>query len=312
MSRLVVILGPTASGKSALALKAAQPMGGEIVNCDSMQMYRGLSIGTAKPTVEERLSVRHHLFDILDPDEFYSAGRYMDEARRVCREVSAREGIPVVVGGTGLYLRALLEGVFEGPSAHHDLRRRLRRSARRFGKGHLHRLLARLDPEAAATIQPADQIRLIRAIEVCLISGAPFSKVKKERTPLRGVEVLKVGIDLPRQELYQRINRRVAAMFERGLAEEVRSLMQSGYGPESKGFEALGYRPVASYLGGEMSREEALRQTQQDSRRYAKRQMTWFRREEGVRWLHCAGEDARAFKQFKGLLKEFAPGRIKG
>ncbi len=307
MSRLVAIVGPTASGKSALAVKAARTMGGEIVNCDSMQMYRGLSIGTAKPSPAERLAVRHHLFDILDPDEFYSAGRYMEDARRICREIAQRNQIPIAVGGTGLYLRALLEGVFEGPSAHPELRGRLRRSEERFGKGHLHRLLNRIDPESAKTIQPADRIRLIRAIEVCLISGAPFSRVKEKRTPLAGFEVLKVGIDLPRQELYQRINRRVEAMFESGFAEEVRSLLQSGFGPESKGFEALGYRPVASYLRGEMSRQEALQQTQQDSRRYAKRQMTWFRREKDVHWLSHPGENERAFQQFVTSLKEFAP-----
>ncbi|HSR67995.1 MAG TPA: tRNA (adenosine(37)-N6)-dimethylallyltransferase MiaA [Acidobacteriota bacterium] len=295
---LVIIAGPTASGKSALALKAALRLGGEIVNCDSMQLHRGLAVGTAKPSDEERATVPHHLYDRLDPDEFFSAGRYMKESREICAAICGRGHLPLVVGGTGLYLRALLQGVFEGPSADQDLRRRLKLSEEQKGPGHLYRMLKRLDPEAASRIQPADLVRQVRALEVHLLSGQPLSRLQKRTEPLQGYSVLKVGLRLPRRDLYDRIDRRVSKMFRGGLLEEVKRLLDAGYSPESKGFEALGYRHAAAALQGQLSLSEAIERTQADTRRYAKRQMTWFRREKGMLWLNRAGEADEALSEF--------------
>lgn len=303
---LLAIVGPTASGKSHLAVQAALHLQGEIVNCDSMQMIRHLDLGTAKPSLEERRKVPHHLYDVIEPDEYYSAGRYMKEGRRLCHEIAARGKVPVVVGGTGLYLRSLLEGLFEGPGPSPTLRRRLQRIAERKGTPYLHRWLERKDPAGAAEIAPGDRIRLVRALEVYYLTGQPISRLQARRQPLEGFRVLKVGLGLPRPELYGRINRRVEQMFEQGLLEEVRGLLDRGYSPECKGFEALGYRQAVAVLRGEMDLQEAIRQTQQESRRYAKRQLTWFRREKQIRWLDRAGEDPAALQTLLAWVEELS------
>lgn len=287
---LLVIAGPTASGKSALALELARRMRGEIVNCDSMQMVRCLEIGTAKPSPAERSLVPHHLFDQVPPREFYSAGRYMKDARRVCREITLRGGVPIVVGGTGLYLRALLEGVFEGPGKVGELRKRLRGMAARRGSPRLHRWLRHLDPDSAARIQPTDQIRVIRALEVCLASGQPLSRQRSMRRPLSGYHLLKFGLRPGREALYARINQRVEEMFRRGLVEEVSALLARGIPPDCKGFEAIGYRQVISHLRGELELEEARELTSRETRRYAKRQLTWFRKEPEMIWIDAFGD----------------------
>ena len=290
---LLAVVGPTASGKSALALGLAPHVGGEIVNCDSLQMVRYLRVGTAKPGSEEMARIPHHLFDFLEPDRFYSAGDYVRDARRVCREIADRGGAPLVVGGTGLYLRSLLEGIFEGPGRSEELRGRLLRIAERRGGGTLHRMLRRRDPEAAAEIQPRDLVRIVRALEVFLQSGRPISRLRREGGgPLKGFRVLKLGLNPPRNELYDRINGRVSAMFEGGLLDEVRSLLARGYSPSAKAFEALGYRYAVRVLSGTMAVEEAVALTRRDTRRYAKRQMTWFRRERSVYWLSRVGDAA--------------------
>jgi len=302
--KLIALVGPTGSGKSALAVELAVALGGEIVNCDSMQLYRKLNIGTAKPTARQRGRVPHHLYDVIEPDEVYSAGRYMQEARQICRQIAVRGSTPIVVGGTGLYLRALLEGVFEGPGRTEELRRRLHRIADRRGSAYLHKLLVKRDPQAASRIDPADRIRMVRALEVFFATGAPISRLQPARQPFDELEIVKIGLNLPRSDLYARINRRVDEMFQSGLIEEVESLLRQGYSPGLKAFEALGYRAVVQFLKGETAMEEAVESTQRDTRRYAKRQMTWFRREEHMHWIPFAGEDPRALAEVVRIVRQ--------
>ena len=291
-------MGPTASGKSELALRLAPGVRGEIVNCDSLQMVRYLRVGTAKPGPSELRRAPHHLFDVLEPDEYYSAGDYARDARRVCREVADRGGTPLVVGGTGLYLRSLLEGIFEGPGRSENLRARLYRVAEGRGIHTLRGMLERLDPEAAAKIHSRDLLRLVRALEVVLESGRPISRLRREgRRPLTGFHVLKVGLNPSREELYDRINRRVRVMFGGPLLDEVRDLLDRGFPPSAKAFEALGYRHAVRVLDGTMGLREAVELTQRDTRRYAKRQMTWFRRERNVYWLTRTGDAPEALEE---------------
>jgi len=299
---LLAILGPTASGKSALAMRVAEQSKGEVINCDAMQMIRYLEVGTAKPSREERLRVPHHLYDIVDPDERYSAGRYVVDARRVCREITGRGHLPIVVGGTGLYLRVLLDGIFAGPARSEEIRARLRNIASRKGSSYLHRILERKDPKAALKIEEKDLIRLVRALEVCFVTGEPISALHGQKEPLKGYSVLKLGLDMPRQDLYDRINRRVEKMFESGLLEEVEALIEKGYRPAAKGFEAIGYRYAVAVLRGEMRGVEAIELTQRDTRRYAKRQLTWFRKEEDVEWISGPGESLKAGEAAMALL----------
>ena len=301
--RLLAILGPTASGKSSLAVNVARQVGGEIVNCDALQMRRYLTIGTAKPSHQERAIVPHHLFDKINPDESYSAGAYMKDSREICREIAARGMIPIVVGGTGLYLRVLLEGIFEGPEKSGELRSRLKRISKIKGTSCLYKMLKRKDPEAAARIQPNNLTRVIRALEVAFVTGRRISELQKSRKALQGFRVLKVGINVPREDLYDRINCRVESMFQAGLLEEVEAVLGMGYPSSSKGFEALGYRYAMGILSGEMSRAQAIELTQRDTRRYAKRQLTWFRREEDVVWLTGPGEDPAATTRVVKLLE---------
>ena len=290
---LVVILGPTASGKTALSLALAEKFAGEIVNCDSVAMYREFDIGTAKPSVAEQARAPHHLFDCVDPTQFITAGEYARQARRVLADINVRGHLPIVVGGTGLYLRALLEGLFPGPQRSEELRERLRESAARRGSAHLHGILRRLDRVAAERIHSNDMPKLIRAIEVCLASRKQMSELwqRAGRDPLQGFRILRIGLDPDRAALYERINQRALRMFESGLVEETKSLLGK-YGTSAQPLASLGYKQALQLLRGELNREQALQAGQQAHRNYAKRQMTWFRREPDVLWLRGFGDDA--------------------
>jgi tRNA dimethylallyltransferase len=288
---LVVIVGPTASGKTALSLSLARKFNGEIVNCDSLAMYRGFDIGTAKPTADERKRTPHHLFDFVDPTQYMTAGEYARQARHVLMEIKLRGHLPIVVGGTGLYLRALLEGLFPGPQRSEGLRDRLRASAARRGPNHLHGVLQRLDRATSEKIHANDAPKLIRAIEVCLASREKMSELWQQgRDPLKGFRILRLGLDPDRAELYERINLRASRMFEAGLVEETQTLLNK-YGLAASPLASLGYKQAVQFLRGELIREQALQAAQQAHRNYAKRQLTWFRREPAVTWLKGFGED---------------------
>ena len=288
---LVAVLGPTASGKTALALALARHFQGEIVNCDSVAMYRDFEIGTAKPTHAERAEVAHHLVDFADPLRNVTAGEYARAARNAVREIAARRHLPIVSGGTGLYLRALLQGLFAGPERSEALRERLRARAAKRGSEYLHRILRRLDSAAAERIHANDVPKLIRAIEVCLAARRPMSELWQEgRDPLAGFRVLRLGLNPERTALYARINQRAAKMFERGLIEETATLLEK-YDPQARPLASLGYKQALQFLRGEFDRESTLRAAQQAHRNYAKRQMTWFRREPEVHWLAGFGDD---------------------
>ncbi|MGC1462011.1 MAG: tRNA (adenosine(37)-N6)-dimethylallyltransferase MiaA [Terracidiphilus sp.] len=285
----VLVLGPTGSGKTALSLALGEQFGGEIVSCDSVAVYRGMDVGTAKPSLEERAKLPHHLIDVAVPNQPFAAGEYSRQARAAMCEIAGRGRLPIVTGGTGLYLRALTEGLFAGPSRRDDLRARLSESQSKRGKGWLHRLLNRLDPVSAARIHANDVPKLIRAIEICLAARKPLSEVMA-RDPLIGFRLLRLGLNPPRQQLYDRLNRRAAAMFAASLVDETRGLLDR-YGPV-KALDSLGYRQAMTVLSGVSSMEEAVKAAQQGHRNYAKRQLTWFRREPDVHWLTGFGDDA--------------------
>jgi tRNA dimethylallyltransferase len=288
---LVVLLGPTASGKTALSLAIAKRFNGEIVSCDSVAVYRDFEIGTAKPTAEERARVPHHCIDIVSPERDYSAGDYQRDGRAAIAEITARGRLPIVTGGTGLYLRALLEGLFNGPQRSEPLRARLRRSAARHGVGWLARLLGRLDPAAAERIHANDTPKLIRAIEVSLEARRPITEAWAVGVaPLTGYRIMRLGLAPERAALYRRIDARAAGMFEHGLVAETERLMAK-YGGERRIFDALGYRQARQLLAGELNEVQAIETAQRGHRNYAKRQVTWFRREPEVRWLAGFGDD---------------------
>ncbi|HEX9187882.1 MAG TPA: tRNA (adenosine(37)-N6)-dimethylallyltransferase MiaA, partial [Vicinamibacteria bacterium] len=274
---LVAVVGPTASGKSALALRLARERDGEIVSCDSLQVYRGLDVGSAKATPEERASVPHHLVDVADPGETFSAADYARLAREALEAIRARGRLPIVAGGTGLYLHALLQGLFAGPSRDDALRSRLEAAADRFGDARVHRLLARVDPEAAARIAPRDRVRVVRALEVYRATGRPITEGHRGgREPLRGYRVLVVGLDPGREELRRAVAQRTRRMLDEGLVEEVRGLLARGLGPEARPLQAIGYRQALAVLQGRSELAAAERDIVTETMRYAKRQMTWF------------------------------------
>jgi tRNA dimethylallyltransferase len=300
---VIAVVGPTAAGKSALALELARERGGEIVCCDSLQVYRGLDIGSAKATPEERAAVPHHLLDVVEPDETFSAAEYSRQGRAALAQIAARGRLAVVAGGTGLYLRALLHGLFEGPSRDEALRERLEGIAERRGDRRLHRMLAAVDPEAAARIAPRDRLRVVRALEVFRATRRPISDHHRAGAdPLRGHDVLVVGLDPPRGALREAVQRRTADMMAGGLLDEVKRLLDRGYPPDLRPLRAIGYRQAVAVLRGEMAAADAPHAIVAETMRYAKRQMTWFRHQTPAVWFSapepalaaaCAWLDAR-------------------
>lgn len=303
---LVVILGPTASGKTALSLHVAEQLQGEIISCDSVAVYREFEIGTAKPSKQERRRVAHHLIDIAGPQELVTAGGYSRLARQAIADVAARGHLPIIVGGSGLYLRALLEGLFAGPPRSEELRNRLRDRAAERGSDYLHQLLRRLDPAAAQTIHANDVPKVVRALEVSLSARAPMTDLWQHgRDALQGFNILRIGLNPRREALYERINQRAQEMFAAGLLEETRVLADR-YGPVVWPLNSLGYKQAMQHLNGELSLEQAIIAAQQGHRNYAKRQMTWFRREPEVHWITEFGSDPAVQKRVVDLIKEKA------
>jgi len=297
----VLLLGPTGSGKTALSLTLGKQFGGEIVSCDSVAVYRGMDLGTAKPATDVREQLPHHLIDVADPDQPFTAGDYSRLARAALHEIAQRGHLPLVTGGTGLYLRALTEGLFAGPARQDALRERLMRGHARHGAGWLHRILQRLDAASAARIHANDTPKLIRAIEVCLTAQKPMSEVMA-RDPLTGFRLLRIGLNPPRQHLYRQLNHRAAAMFAAGLVDETRGLLNR-YGAV-KALDALGYRQALGVLQGLWTVEEAIEKAQQGHRNFAKRQLTWFRREPDVHWLESFGDDAETARAASELVRQ--------
>ncbi len=310
---LVVVLGPTASGKTALSLALAERFHGEIVNCDSVAMYREFDIGTAKPTALERARAPHHLLDCVAPNSHVTAGDYARQGRQALDEIKARRGLPILVGGTGLYLRALLEGLFPGPQRWEELRERLRERVASRGSNYLHRMLRRLDRTAAEKIHGNDTPKLIRAIEVCLASKQKMTDLWQQggRDALRGFRILRLGLDPDRQALYERINLRAKKMFEAGLIEETRGLMEK-YGDAAGPLSSLGYRQAVQFLRGELTREQGLQAAQQAHRNYAKRQMTWFRREPKVHWLRGFGDETKIQSEAVAITQDALATNFRG
>ena len=289
---LVAIVGPTACGKSALAVALAQQFEAEILACDSTQVYRGFDIGTAKPSLEERGGIPHHLMDLVDPAFPFTAGEYRTRAVAVLEDLRERRRLPILTVGTGLYLRALLEGLADAPARSEELRARLEAGANAHSLEYLHRVLRRLDPEAVLRIGSRDRPKMIRAIEVCLLTGRSITEVHQSgRTPLEGYRPIKIGLQPPRAALYDRIEQRTHAMLQRGWPEEVAGLVRKGVPLNSKPFDFIGYSELHSHLEGTVTLSAATKAIVQATRRYAKRQMTWFRKEPLVHWFAGFGED---------------------
>lgn len=283
---LVVLLGPTASGKTDLSIQWAREIGFEIVSADSMQVYRHMDIGTAKPSMEIRQEIPHHMIDVAAPDETYSAMRYQKEADKAIREIALRGKPVLVVAGTGLYLRALVRGLFEGVESDPGLRRALQERAKKNGVGALYQMLRDVDPEASQRIHPHDLFRIVRALEVYLVSGKPISSHHREhRFGRERYKALFLGIDRDRTDLFYRIDQRVDSMMRQGLLDEVRVLLEKGYGPELPSMKAIGYRHILSYLQGRMSLEQAVMTMKRDTKRFARRQLTWFKAMQEVHWF---------------------------
>ncbi len=307
---LLVVAGPTASGKTALALRLAEELGGEIVSCDSVAVYRLMEIGTAKPTLEERARVTHHCLDLYWPDEECTAGDYARHAREAIAGIRDRGRIPIVAGGTGLYLRALLEGLAPAPQRDDSLRERLRERVKRKGSAWLHQLLQRLDPRAAELIHANDVPKLIRSIEVTLAARQPQTEQwQVGRDPLQGYRALQMGLAPDRERLYARINGRAAAMFERGLVVET-EMLRERFGDGCRALGALGYSQAMAVLRGEITLDEAVAAAQQGHRNYAKRQGTWFRREAGIGWLPGFGDEKTVQDQALALATAHVTGGV--
>jgi tRNA dimethylallyltransferase len=309
---LVAVLGPTGSGKSDLALEIAAEFGGEIVNCDSLQVYRHFNLGTAKLPLESRRGIAHHLIDIVDPGQLFTAGEYARRARFVLADISARGKLPVVAGGTGFYLRALLHGLFPGPSRDQNLRDRLAaREERR--PGSLHRILNRLDEVAASRIHPHDVPKVMRALELCIVMRHPVTDLYRSgRDALAGYRALKIGLEPSRDALYHRLDIRCQRMFESGLAEEVRGILALGFLQTVKPFESHGYKQALQMLRGELTLKQAIFYAQRNTRRYAKRQMTWFRQEPGMVWLKGFGDSPEIREAALNLVNGYFTVRNEG
>ncbi len=295
MTSLVVVVGPTASGKTALAIELAERLQTEIISADSMQFYRGMEIGTGAPTPEQLARVRHHFVAFLDPSEDFSAGAFEQQAREIVAELNARGKIAVAVGGSGLYISALIDGLFPGPGKDESIRRRLQDQAEEGGVPDLYARLRQVDPGYAEIINPNDLRRIVRALEVFEITGTPLSVLHREhRDSIIPLDAVQVALDYPREELYARIDARVDRMIEEGLLDEVRSLVDGGYADALERLRSLGYREMMNHLRGESSLEEAVELMKRNTRRYAKRQFTWFRGDPRIHWLSPAGKTLEA------------------
>jgi tRNA dimethylallyltransferase len=308
--RMVVILGPTASGKTDLAIRLAESLDGEIVNADSMQIYRGMDIGTAKPSMELRHRVPHHLVDIADPDQEFSASDFRREAAKAIADITGRGKRVFIVGGTGLYIKALLQGLADSPSGAGEVRRELEEEARLHGNEALLGELARVDPLTAERLHPNDLVRIIRALEVYRMTGSPIS----EQRSGHGFSghyycALKLGLTVERRELYERIDRRVERMMGDGLVAEVRTLLEHGFSPRLKAMRSIGYRQICAYLAGEYSLDEGVRLIQRDTRRYAKRQLTWFKNDNEINWVEYSDNFASIYNN---VIEFFAKGEEHG
>jgi tRNA dimethylallyltransferase len=308
LAPLVAVLGATGTGKSALALRLAETFDGEIINCDSIQAYRGLDIGSAKLAPDARRGIPHHLIDAVSVEQELTAGEYSRLGRRVLAEVSSRNRLPIVAGGTGFYLRALLDGLSPAPARNEALRARLNEVAARRPAA-LHRLLRLRDPAAALRIHQNDRQKLIRALELMFLAGRPATAVQAApRNRLEGFAVLKLGLAPDRALLRERLDRRSAAMFHSGLLEETRRLLACGAPAEAKPLQSLGYKQAQQVLSGELGLELAIRECQVKTKQYAKRQMTWFRHEPGMEWLHGFGDDPEIQRQATERVRMFLAG----
>jgi tRNA dimethylallyltransferase len=293
MSRLVAIVGPTATGKSALGISLARRFDGEIVSCDSTAVYRGFDIGTDKVPLAEQRGIPHHMVDVVEPTEEYSAARYAREAAHVIRDITARGKLPILVGGTGFYYRALTRGLFEGPGRDEGLRRRLERVASRRGHEYLHRWLARVDPASAARIQPPDVKRVVRALEVWIVTGRPLTDHFAETaSPLPDYDVTAIALQISPEQTRERVARRVHAQFEQGLLDEIRALLGRGIPETALPFTGLVYRQALEHLHGVRDEAETRELIVRENRKYSRRQLIWFRKEPNLRWIHAAGERA--------------------
>ncbi|MBN2255793.1 MAG: tRNA (adenosine(37)-N6)-dimethylallyltransferase MiaA [Deltaproteobacteria bacterium] len=289
--RLIIIVGPTGVGKTELALKCAATFGGEIISADSMQVYRYMDIGTAKPTIEERQSIPHHLIDIVNPDEPFNAALFVESASPVIESIVNRGGTIFLVGGTGLYVRSLVGGLFECPRADEELREAYRRDLMRYGSGYLHEQLRDLDAEAARKIHRNDVVRIIRALEVIEQTGESIIRKQEEhRFADRRYDYVTIGLTVVRSLLYEKINSRADSMISRGLVEEVETLLAKGYTERHKPMQSMCYKHIVDYLKGGLELSEAVRLIKRDTRRYAKRQLTWFKREEDIQWFQPTDE----------------------
>ncbi|HEY8535803.1 MAG TPA: tRNA (adenosine(37)-N6)-dimethylallyltransferase MiaA [Vicinamibacterales bacterium] len=310
LPRVLAVLGPTATGKSALAIALAERFGGEIVNCDSTAVYRGFDIGTDKVPPAARRGIPHHLIDVVEPTEEYTAARYAREAADVIRDILARGRLPIIVGGTGFYYRALTRGLFPGPGRHPELRARLDRLAARYGVERLWRLVRRVDPESARRIQPRDRVRLVRALEVYFVTGRPLTAHFAEtRAPLDFCRVQPVALRLPAPAIAERVARRVDEQFARGIVDEVRGLLARGVPRTAHPFGGLVYRQVLEMLDGVRDETATRALIVQENRRYARRQLIWFRKEPNLVWFDGPGEDPSVIEAVAGALADDgAPG----
>jgi tRNA dimethylallyltransferase len=303
---IYAIVGSTASGKTALGVELALKVGGEIINCDSVQIYKGIQIATAKPGEAEKCGVPHHLIDYVAPEINYTAAAWAQDAAAKIYEIEARGKVPILVGGTGFYLRTLREPFFESPKTDEKLRGRLRKIKEKKGAEHLHKILQRVDKASAEKLFPRDYVRVMRALEVYFQTGNRLSEVQPKRAaPPEFAERIKIfALSPPRDLLYERINKRAENHFEKGLVEEVRNLREKGVRDDTNALGAHGYRRVCEFLRGERTLESAIEQTKQDVRNYAKRQITWFRREAGIVWLEGFGDERETQeKLWKQVLK---------
>jgi tRNA dimethylallyltransferase len=302
MNKVLILLGPTCVGKTGVSTLLAKALNTEIISADSMQIYRHMDIGTAKPTTEERALVRHHIIDIVEPWEAFSTGKYIETVAPIIERLLNKEKIPIVVGGTGLYIKAMTRGIFSGPSADWTLREELL-SIENEEKGSLYNYLKELDPEAAEKITSNDKRRIIRALEVCLKSKGRLSEIQKKLTKPLPYEFIKIGLTRDRKELYRMIEERVDTMMEAGIVEEVKNILEMN--PDRTPMQAIGYKEVAMYLQGEITLDEALRLIKRVTKRYAKRQFTWFRKEEGIHWVDITGIDDshEAFMRVNHVLR---------